>query len=179
MSSRLAMNCRTFCRSTATLQGFSTSTNLHTSPTLHYYYCIIFFEHGKVLLHATHEALLFGGGLCGLLPLLWRAIDATPARWRAVLASSPVDGASTAVSSPSRRQELSGGDGGFRHSGEQNASFFFLGFFLALEPNQDDDFFLTGLSGDMSPRASDVEFFVRIVGAASSPARRFDCGSGT
>ena len=33
---------------------------------------------------------------------------------------------------------------------------------MALEPNQDDDFFLTGLSGDMSPRASDVEFFVRV-----------------
>ena len=49
----------------------------------------------------------------------------------------------------------------FFFGGLPNNSFFFLGFFFLL-PNQDDDFLTGFFSGDMSPLAKDVEFFVLI-----------------
>ena len=105
------MNCRTFCRQHGHLTGLQDiDVYFHTIPRLNNNYGIIFFEHGKVLLHPTHEALLLWRGTVwkskcyGAFVLHRRvdlhAIDATPARWRGGAGSSPLDGASTAASSP-------------------------------------------------------------------------------
>ena len=191
MSSRLGDELPYFLPKTATLQGLSTSTLISTpSHCLHYYYGIIFFEHGKVLLHPTHEALLlwgepvsfffFGLGswpwnlrghhdvlLDGAVVLVPQALErARPRHRRAIEQAKRRSGIRTPVD--------------FHTAVNRTLQLLLLGLLrLALEPNQDDDFFLAG-SGDMSPLARlRWSSSSASVGAASSPARRFDCDSGT